>query len=88
MLAQRAAGPRLFQNPPNSIGHHFDEPTMLMGISITHPDPGHAGNTHPHPLLRLSSQDTRLLSPVHLLSPFSSLLIPYPSAPCSLLFLP
>ena len=32
-----------FQDPPASISWLFDEPCMLMGVDVTHPDPGHDG---------------------------------------------
>jgi len=32
-----------FQSPPASIGWVFDEPTMLIGMDISHPEPGEQG---------------------------------------------
>jgi hypothetical protein len=35
--------PAVFQKPPASLSWLFDEPCMLMGMDISHPDPGHQG---------------------------------------------
>jgi hypothetical protein len=34
-----------FQSPPKSISWVFDEPCMLVGMDVSHPDPGHEGKS-------------------------------------------
>jgi len=35
-----AAAARVFQSPPASLGWIFDKPCMLVGIDVSHPEPG------------------------------------------------
>ena len=32
--------PGIFQDPPNSLSWLFDKPCMLVGIDVSHPEPG------------------------------------------------
>jgi len=39
-LASRGGGQQTFQQPPKSISWVFDEPCMLVGVDVSHPEPG------------------------------------------------
>jgi eukaryotic translation initiation factor 2C len=39
-LVGAPTGPKVFQDPPASLSWVFDKPCMLVGIDVSHPDPG------------------------------------------------
>jgi hypothetical protein len=42
-LEDPSSSPPQFQDPPSSIAWLFDEPCMLMGVGVSHPEVGHEG---------------------------------------------
>ncbi len=44
-LERPESAPKTFQSPPVSISWVFDKPTMLVGMDISHPEPGENGSS-------------------------------------------